>query len=146
MERTELQKRWDEAWESGLWAAPWKKLLEGLSPEDAAWSPQPQRHSIWQIVNHMIFWREEAIRRFNAGQPSTDEEIARRNFESPAAPTQVAWSETTARFSASQQRVRSTMAEAKTDIDKIRYLLAHDMYHQGQVAYLRAMRGKPTPE
>lgn len=146
MDRDELLKRWDEAWESGLWAAPWKKLLEGLSPEDAAWSPQPPRHSIWQIVNHMIFWRDEAIRRFSVGQPSPDDEIAKRNFESPAQPTQVAWSETVARFAASQLRVRSAIANEATDIGQIRYLLAHDMYHQGQVAYLRALRGKPTPD
>jgi hypothetical protein len=55
-------KWWDEAWTEGLWAAAWSKSLNDLTPAQAAWRPPAtvggERHSIWQLVLHMIFWRE----------------------------------------------------------------------------------------
>ena len=58
MQRDELLKLWNDAWTEGLWAAAWGKAIDDLTPAQATWTPAPGRHSIWQIVNHVIFWRE----------------------------------------------------------------------------------------
>ncbi len=42
-----------------------KELLSlavaGLTAEQAAWKPGPERHSIWQIVRHVIRWKESVL-------------------------------------------------------------------------------------
>lgn len=149
MDREFVLKQWNEAWESGLWAAAWSKVVEGLSAADAAWKPQPLRNSIWQNVEHMIFWREVAIRRATGGAGPTgpdDDEVKRRNFPDPADPSERAWNETLKRFVDSQRKVATAMADPNADIERLSYLVPHDSYHAGQIAYLRAMRGKPPLE
>src|SRR5437762_4983574 len=84
MQRDDLLQHWTSAWTGGLWAAAWSKALADLSPQQAAWQPTSlkgeHRHSIWQIVNHMIFWREHD-RRLLAGEKMSAEEKQQRNFE-----------------------------------------------------------------
>src|SRR6187549_87035 len=68
MDRELLTKWWGEAWDEGLWAAAWGKAIDGLTAKQAATQPAPGRKSIWQIVNHMIFWRENHLAQL-AGKP-----------------------------------------------------------------------------
>ena len=80
MDRESLLTWWNEAWDKGLWAASWKRSLEGLTGKQAAWRPSPDRHSIWQITEHMIFWREGQLRVARGGPKSSEEEVQRLNF------------------------------------------------------------------
>ena len=79
MEREPLVKLWEEAWAEGLWAAAWSKTVEGLPPEQAAWKPQAEHHSIWQIVNHILFWREITFRRLAGGREPEQGDEGRLN-------------------------------------------------------------------
>jgi len=155
VQRNDLLKHWNDAWTGGLWYAPWGKALDDLTPQQAAWSPatasasasaggaasQPKRHSVWQIVNHMIFWREHALRSLIGDKPSP-QEVERRNFElPPAKPTAEAWESTRRRFAEAQQQVRDAIADPKNSLDRLQYLIPHDSYHIGQIMYVRAMLG-----
>ncbi len=51
MEWKALVTLWDGAWQQGLWAAPWSKVLDGLTASQAEWRPHLGRHSIWQITH-----------------------------------------------------------------------------------------------
>jgi uncharacterized damage-inducible protein DinB len=144
MDRQMLAKWWGQAWNEGLWAAAWSRSLQGLTPEQAAWSPAPERHSIWQMVNHMAFWREHELGLL-AGQPrASQEEIAAGNFAKPTEVSRQAWESTVARLERSQQAIAAALAEPSTNIDRLRYLLPHDCYHFGQISYLRALQGLPA--
>ncbi|CAG0978280.1 hypothetical protein PHYC_01623 [Phycisphaerales bacterium] len=149
-ERELIQKWWGEAWSEGLWAAAWSKSLEGLSPQQAAWAPPSapgvdtkpgDRHSIWQIVLHMVFWRESWLKRVAGGGRHTDEEYARLNFPDILIASEAAWEHDRRRFKETQDRVGAAFADGKTDHSAIMYLLPHDCYHFGQINYLRAMQG-----
>ena len=140
MERESLLNHWDEAWTSGLWYAPWSRVLEGLTAKQAAWSPAAGRHSIWQIVNHMIFWREYEVRAL-VDDTLSAEERSRRNFESPAAIDEEAWAAAKATFARSQQQMRDAIANEKNSIERLQYLIFHDSYHVGQITFLRSMQG-----
>lgn len=140
IDRAMLVRWWDEAWKGGLWYAPWSRTLEGLSAEQAAWQPAPERHSIWQIVNHICFWREYAMQRLK-GKTLGEAEIQARNFEAPAAPTAEQWQAAQQRFADSFQLVREGLLDPATPAEKLQYLVAHDSYHIGQIMYLRAMQG-----
>ncbi len=141
-QREYLLKTWDEGWEKSWWWPAFSVAFQDLTPAQAAWKPQPQRHSIWQILNHMIFWREVSVRRAR-GQTVPRDEIDRRNFEEPADASDDAWRETLARFERSQQTVRDAMADESIDLNQLRYLLPHDAHHVGQVTYIRALQGLP---
>ena len=131
---------WDEAWESGLWAAPWKSVLEGVSAEQAAHGPGPGRNSIWQTVNHICFWREHELRRLT-GETVGSDEVNRRNFEAPAGSSEAGWAAARERFGATHRQIRAVLADERSDISRIKYLIPHDSYHVGQIMTLRALHG-----
>ncbi|MGE0481406.1 MAG: DinB family protein [Phycisphaerae bacterium] len=146
MDRHELVRTWDEAWQAGLWAAAWPKALADLSGADAARQPAPGRHSIWQILNHIVFWREVAVSRAGGGASPSDADVARRNFEAPVDHSDAAWKRALARFEESQHAVRSAMLDESKKLDSLAYLAPHDSYHIGQIMYVRALLGKPSIE
>lgn len=146
MDRESLVKWWDEAWKTGLWAAAWSKAVDGLTPQQAAWKPAAGRNCIWQMVNHMLFWREENLRRL-AGEPGTaDDEKARLNFLAPAEVTEAAWRAARERFAATHARLSKAFADPRTPLEQVSYLLPHDAYHVGQIMYVRALQGLPPIE
>lgn len=145
-DRELIQKWWPEAWTDGLWSASWSKSLEGLTPQQAAWQPPcapgvpGKRHSIWQNVLHMIFWRESWIRRAATGQKPSNEELAAGNFPEVADITDAAWNQTRERFRQTQDRMAETIKTGDPSLPLL-YFLPHDMYHFGQINYVRAMHG-----
>lgn len=144
--RALLAAFWNEAWTDGLWAAAWSKSVDGLTPQQAAWSPAPGRHSIWQIVLHMIFWRENELRRFNEGVAPTEAQIAAGNFPTIGEISEHAWADTRARLADTHQKIAAALADPSRSLDRARYLIPHDAYHFGQINYLRALQNLPPIE
>jgi len=142
-DREMLIQMWDEMWNSYTWIPSWNKSFADLTAKQAAWKPDPKRNSIWQILNHIAFWRETMVNRL-AGKPPTDEVVAKSNWESPAEPTDAAWREALARLERSHQAIRKALGDEKVPVEKLRYLLPHDAYHLGQVMYVRALQGLPA--
>lgn len=137
----QLLVRWmDEAWDGGLWAAPWKQALEDLSARQAAWRPAEDRKNIWELVNHVCFWREHELRGL-AGDKVSKEETDRRNFEPLTDLSDAAWDATRRRFIETHRKLRTAMADERTDLARVQYLLPHDSYHIGQIMTLRAQQG-----
>jgi hypothetical protein len=141
-----LSKFWNDAWKEGLWAAAWSKSIDGLTPEQAAWTPSPGRHSIWQIVLHMAFWRENELRRFATGQAPSGDEIAKQNFPDITDTSAAAWDRARARLKETQEKLAAVFADPARDLERARYLIPHDAYHFGQINYLRALQGLPPIE
>lgn len=141
-----LAKFWNDAWTEGLWAASWSKSIDNLTPQQAAWSPAPERHSIWQIVLHMVFWRENELRRFASGQAPSAEEVAKLNFPAIPEVSAAAWEQARSRFRVTQEKIAAVYADPGKDLERAKYLLPHDAYHFGQISYLRAMQGLPPIE
>jgi uncharacterized damage-inducible protein DinB len=145
MDRKSLLEYWKDVETTGLWHAPWSKALSGLTAAQAAWKPAPQRHSIWQIVNHVTFWREHEIRSL-AGDKPGENEIARRNFEPPKEVSDSAWSATVARFQQSYRQMTDAIQNEAHSLDRLKFILPHDCYHMGQVMFLRALQNLPSVE
>ncbi len=144
MDRETLVRMWTEAWTEGIWFASWRGAVDGLSARQAAWKPDPARHSIWQIVSHIMFWQEYTLR-LAAGDRPTQDEVDRRNWEEPDDVSERAWEETRARFAESHQKMLAAMQSAQT-LDRLVYHLPHDSYHIGQIMYVRALQGFPPLE
>lgn len=141
MDRETLRKLWIDWWEGDIWIAPWSGALEGVTAEQAARQPQPGRHSIWQLVTHVVFWRTITFERM-AGMPGpTDERINAEQFAQPARVDEASWREAKASLRETHERIVSLLADASTPLDRLRYHLAHDAYHLGQIMYVRALLG-----
>jgi uncharacterized damage-inducible protein DinB len=139
-----LIKWWSQAWDEGLWASAWGRSLQGLTPEQAVWTPGPGRHSIWQNVNHMVFWREHELGLL-AGRPrASQDEINAGNFAKPQEVTRAAWDASVSRLEATQRKIAEALADPAANIDRLSYLLPHDCYHFGQINLLRGLQGLPA--
>ncbi|MBK7404280.1 MAG: DinB family protein [Phycisphaerales bacterium] len=139
--RAHLATWFDQAWTEGLWAAAWSKSLDGLTPEQAAWSPGPHTHSIWQQVLHMVYWRERHIRRIETGRPPSNDDLAALNWPEITDISEGAWAAARARFEATQRRIAALLGESDPAHDVLVYFLPHDCYHFGQINSARAMLG-----
>jgi len=145
-EREGLLQLWDESWSEGTWFASWSAALDGLTPAQAAWHPGPGRHSIWQLVHHVVFWRDVTLA-ILADRPRPDDaERERRNFEPPAVVTEDAWEASRHALERSHQALRAALADEAKPLDRLRYHVVHDANHLGQILYLRRMQDLPAIE
>ena len=141
MDRKALQELWDAAWDGDIWIAPWTRAVEGVTPEQAAWQPAPGRHSIWQNVAHVCFWRDYTLRAL-AGQPQPSEsEVAAAQFAAPPAPNSAGWAAAREKLAETHRKISAAIADPSRPLDRLKYHLAHDAYHLGQIMYVRAMLG-----
>lgn len=144
--RSHIAAWWDDVLTDGHWAASWRASLVGLTAEQAAWSPAPGRHSIWQIVLHMVFWREVVLRRTCTGQSTPPDERARLNFPDITDRSESAWAEAIRRLDDTHARVAAALRDPDPGNDGFAEFLPHDAYHFGQINYLRALQGIKTVE
>lgn len=141
MDRAALTQMWKSWWVEDIWIAPWSKAVGGLTPQQAAWFPGPGRHSIWQTVNHVVFWRTYTLNVI-AGKPKPDAaQVEALQFAGPASPSESAWADARRQLEATHTAIGDALANAAIPDDRLRYHLAHDAYHLGQIMYLRAMQG-----
>lgn len=141
MDRAMLLALWDESWETGIWITPWIKAVEGLSAVQAAWKPAAARHSIWQNVTHVVFWRTITLDTLAGRARPPQDVMDRLNFAEPGAATEPAWKDARQRLAASHMALRAAIADEKNQLDRLKYHLGHDAYHLGQIMYLRALQG-----
>ena len=142
MKRDDLLAMWAASWNGDIWIASWEKALAGLTAEQALWSPSAQAHCIWQLVRHVIFWRDVTLAyvRGEQGRPS-DERLEREQFHCPAKPDSDAWQALQLELRASHEALQAVLADESQPDERVRYHLAHDSYHLGQIMYLRRLQG-----
>jgi len=137
------------------WHASIQSLLDGLTAEQALWRPAPERHCIWQIVRHMSFWRRYVIAHLEQA-PLPDPQTG--DWSDPPDLDEDSWKKEREEYNRTQARllevVRPLIGSQLTGVvgeegetrlyHWVAGLLAHDSYHAGQIAYLRAMQGIPV--
>jgi len=143
MDQKEMGNFWDELWTQSMWWPAFKASFGDLTAAQAAWKPQPGRHSIWQNLNHICYWREVVVGRLQGLNPAP-EEMEKKNFEEPSDASDGAWRESMARLERSQKLVHDALKSGLLTSEKFKFMVPHDAYHVGQVMYLRALQGLPA--
>ncbi len=146
--------------EKEAWQPPLATAVRGLTAEQAAWKPSAERHSIWQIVRHVIRWKRGVLQAW-AGAPPDFERMTEDDWPE-ATGDQAAWevdvqalhdiyAEFRQRLEALddeglQRAFRWYQQAAQPQAVTLRLLRAftHDIYHAGQIQYLRALQGIPA--
>ncbi|MEQ7051941.1 DinB family protein [Paenibacillus alvei] len=138
------------------WFAPLFTSLEGLSATQALWKPNDQVHSIWEIAEHLLFWQERYLLRF---QQKLVPDLTMENEETfrlgKSDRTEEDWSELLQRFASvldqwKQELTSSSESKmeepARPGSDEpwestLINMNAHIAYHAGQIVYLRKLQG-----
>jgi ASC-1-like (ASCH) protein/uncharacterized damage-inducible protein DinB len=149
-----LLKQMDYTYGQGGWFRALDSAVDGLTPEQASWSPGHGVNSIWQTVNHLTFWKETCARRLN-GAPLTGERINNTATFGPAehSDDDAAWQAAVKRLCNAQAALRKAVSQLSDDalekplpgertplIDLLQALNVHDGYHLGQIVALRKLQ------
>lgn len=124
--------------------------IHTLSPQEAAWRPAPERHSIHELVVHAAYWKYRVWRHLSGDTES--------RFEEPGADWFVRsggdadrWGDDVGRLRAwhtrllaaarlfDPERLDEEAYEGYTFADLMRGIAAHDAYHAGQIGLLKQL-------
>ena len=130
--------------------------VEGLSAAAAGWKPAPRRHSIWQIVRHLIRWKRGILQALDGDPPeraeleggdwleiSGEESAWRADVEALLRLSQDLLARARAMDEAELSRpVVWYRGWTKTQPVAVRLLrrATHDSYHAGQIRQIRALQ------
>ena len=146
----------DSGYNRKAWHGPnLRQSLRGVSAEEAAWRPAPDRHNIWEIAVHAAYWKY-AVRRRLRGDPRGSFACEGSNWfvrpglvshskvgASGACPSEKAWREDKRLLEREHQKLRGAIAEARNyriPLAHIYGVAFHDVYHAGQIRLLRRLR------
>lgn len=134
----------------GLWAHSMLDALEGITAEQAAWKPNKKGvHSIWEIVHHATYWKDFLVQRLEGSTAKFSDEESWTLEEA----TEEAWAQAVARLKRTHNKLIRHLWEKKLGLNKplpsekmtigwaLFSVLAHDLYHTGQIVLLRQMQG-----
>lgn len=135
------------------WIHPLGPAVEGLTAAQAAWKPAPQRHSIWQIVRHIILWKQPTVDRWDGKPTPSADELSASDWRE-ASGDDAAWQADVRRLLDLHRQVRARVeaADEATLMSPlpgskqpralgVSDMTVHDGYHAGQIRYLRALQG-----
>jgi uncharacterized damage-inducible protein DinB len=136
--------------------------VQGLTAAQASWKPGPDRHSIWQIVRHVTRWKRATLEAWQGARPlfrgreatPRFEEIMRTDWQD-ASGTDADWQAVVRALEevsrAIQERAQALDLESLLQpfpgeewgpaVLRVLRLATHDIYHAGQIRYLRALQG-----
>jgi hypothetical protein len=125
------------------WFVPANIAVEGLTADQAKWTPPGNGHSVGQLAYHLWFWDTQALARFKGDKPpafSGNNDETFNDFN----PTQ--WDDLVKKLN----QVMTDWEEAVTNADDqkladnaslIAHVGAHNAYHIGQIVYVRKLQG-----
>jgi uncharacterized damage-inducible protein DinB len=153
MEKKELlMNAWDNAYDKEGWYTPLKDALRELSPEEATWkSPGRSSHSIWELINHLLFYKERFLtylkgNEFNSPIQSNDETFLILNtapayWEAVVHQLKAVHHEIRNKISIlTDEELKRALPESAVDI-QLMDLIVHDAYHTGQIIFIRKLYG-----
>ena len=134
------------------------KILEGITAEQAARTPSPDAHSIWEILIHMTGWKREVARR---AQGHAAAEPASGDWPAIGEVSDSRWRAAREDHLRAQRELvelvrgmSDVQLDTKVQGDTAAFIgagitvratlygiLQHDVYHAGQIAILKKMAG-----
>ena len=129
------------------WFVPATPALDGLTPEQAMWRKDTSTHSIGQLVNHLIFWDNEELAKFNGEKPiafngNNDETFATFDKDSWAA-TVKKLDEILTKWEKAIENADDAKLQSWYSV--IAHISTHNAYHTGQILYIRKLQGSWNP-
>jgi uncharacterized damage-inducible protein DinB len=136
------------------WFASMDQALHGVTAAEAAWTSSGITNSIWQIVNHLIFWNEDVIHRIKGTENSHKAIDNEETFGNPGDPKdEIGWTKTVQSLNEVMNKLKTVIADLDDEKLKAPYaanrysierllssIMMHDTYHVGQIVLLRKLQ------
>jgi hypothetical protein len=134
----------DEAYDKTGWIdRSLRGTLRGITAETASWRPAEGRHSIWEYVVHLAYWKHVLRRRILGLRGDPFPEKGQNWFARPGNGGEEAWKADRAQLAATHEALRQAIEECVSPDERvIRYAVGgafHDVYHAAQIALLRKL-------
>ena len=138
--------------EGDAWHGPsLKELLEGVTAQQAAKTPSPGMHSIWQLALHIAAWEEIVLRRLR-GEVFTAKLDSTEDWPSVPKADDAAWQQAKDRLRKTGQELagaipassEATLLETAAGQKYSNYVMLHGCvqhaaYHAGQMALVKKL-------
>lgn len=162
---TALLRQLDQAYDRKSWhGTNLRGSLRNVTAAQAAWRPAPKRHNIWELVVHAAYWKYAVCRRLTGDARGSFPLEGSNWFARPGGLStgtsvkvdgQDAWREDLALLKDTHARLRAAVAAlpaaklyraapggSTTYFDLIAGIIAHDLYHAGQIQLLKRLAPK----
>jgi len=127
--------------------------LRGVGHAEAAWKPYEDRHSIWELVLHVAYWKYAVRRRLDESVPRGAFPRSPANWPRvPDRPGEREWEEDRALLRAEHEALvcaarslapdRIDRRDAKGQyraLDLVFGVATHDIYHTGQIQLMKRL-------
>ena len=127
--------------------------LEGIEWEHAGAQRDDMPHTIFQLLNHMIYWQDWTIRWFDGQNPSLPEH-ASLSWPGDVGPRdQKDWKQAVESFLNGLEELRGRCQEQElfskrekwSRLEMFNIIASHNSYHLGQLVFARRMVGAWPP-
>lgn len=160
MDKATLLKQYDTCFNENGWFVAVRNTLEGVTAEQAAWTPEGTDNSIWETLAHLTFYNEAYRKRFQGIDYQYSTNNNDETFAAPENPTDDEWNTEVENFDRVMREFRS-LIEASDDAkfgqpvsktnkaswaELILNINAHNAYHGGQIVLIRKLQGSWNPK
>ncbi|MFQ5930562.1 MAG: DinB family protein [Acidobacteriota bacterium] len=130
-----------------------RRALEGLDWKVAGARPDGVSHSIFQLLNHMIYWQEWVVK-WDDGKKPRIPKHASGSWPGKKGPTsREGWEQTVRRFGEvlgelerrSQAGDLLSKRGRRSRLEMFQAIASHNSYHLGQLVLVRRMLGQWPP-
>jgi len=130
------------------WFVPAKTAVEGLTADQARWSPGKGNHSVGQLAYHLWFWDARALSDFKGEKSPTFSGNNEETFDNFTAEQ---WNDLVKKLDQVQSDWENAVetADEKKLAEKaslVAHVGAHNAYHVGQIIYVRKLQGVWDPD
>lgn len=136
------------------WFVPLIDSIKGMNAKQAAWKDKKGGHSVWQQVNHLIFWNERYLQRFK-GRTPRKMTAKTETFNEPRVKSEKAWVATVKKadklcedwrkeLKGTGKKKLKGVAFSGTDDSWesiLSHITMHNAYHIGQIVSVRKLQG-----
>ena len=148
-----LMRLVEESYVKKAWHGPnLRGSIRGITLEEAAWRPTPNRHNIWEIVVHCAYWKYVVRRRILGEKKGSFPSKGSNWFKRPVVFTSTALRQDIALLDETHKSMVEAIqllgSAALSRIPKnskvsteaiIRGIASHDVYHAGQIQLLKRL-------
>ena len=128
------------------WFVSLLNSIDGLTEEQANWKPNETTNSIFEIVNHLLFYNQRFLNRFK--DIPNDKNVDNNTFKNKE---ELNWNDTVKWINEIMSEWKDAVKEADTNklddrASELAHLTIHTTYHTGQIIYIRKLQGIWNPK
>ena len=130
------------------WYVPVRIAVDGLTAQQAMWSPGKGNHSVGQLAYHIWYWDQRALNDFNGVKNAKFDGNNNETFDNF---TSDQWDDLVKKLNqvlTDWDKAVESADDAKlaANASLIAHVGAHNAYHVGQILYVRKLQGVWNPD